>query len=154
MDMEAELRLLLEERAIMRTLNTYSHAMDYGREQDWVHVFTDDGVFDVVSMPGAKPIHREDGAGDLAAYVAQYPKPPNARKHIVVSPIIEIDGDTATVDSYWLFFGRNVDGTSIQGYGRYHDQMVKVDGEWRIKERYAETEAAHWFEENRQIVNK
>ena len=52
-----ELALLLEERAILRLLHRYAHAMDYGDESAWVDVFTADGVFDlmhgaVISNPG------------------------------------------------------------------------------------------------------
>ena len=88
-----ELTLLLEERAIMRLLHRYAFAMDYGHEEDWVAVFTDDAVFDVVEVVGGRRVHREDGRGELAQYVAQYPKPPHFRKHVVVDPIIDIADD-------------------------------------------------------------
>ena len=136
-----QLGVLLEERAILRTLYRYAHAMDYGHEEDWVRTFTTDGVFDVVRMPDRTTIHREDGAGDLAAYIAGYAKPPNVRKHILLNPLIELDGDQAQVDSYWLFLGKDTDGATIQAFGRYHDTLRKVDGEWRIASRYAETES-------------
>jgi hypothetical protein len=141
--MEDELELLLAERAILRALHEYAHAMDYGHEDEWVAVFTDDAVFDVVEVVGGRRVHREDGRGDLARYVANYPKPPHFRKHIVVDPIIDVTGDTAKVAAYWLLLQREDDGGKpvVVAFGHYDDQWVKRDGRWRIAHRYAEVEA-------------
>ena len=143
--MTDELQLLLEERAILRALHEYAHAMDYGDEAAWVAAFTDDAVFDVVEVVGGKRVHREDGAGDLAAYVAQYPKPPAFRKHVVVDPVIDVDlaAGTATVVAFWLLLQRD-DATGhpvTTAFGRYRDSWAKVDGRWRIRERLADVEA-------------
>jgi hypothetical protein len=138
-----DLELLLEERAIMRALHEYAHNMDYGHEDAWVGVFTDDAVFDVVEVVGGRRVHREDGRGELAQYVANYPKPPHFRKHVVVDPIIDITDDTAKVAAYWLLLQRNDDTGSpvLVAFGHYDDQWVKRDGRWRIAHRYAEVEA-------------
>jgi hypothetical protein len=143
-DAAKELRLLLEERAIMRALHEYAHAMDSGNEQAWVSAFTPDAVFDVVEVVGGRRVHREDGHGDLATYVAAYPKPPYFRKHVVVDPIIDIDIDAgrAHVESYWLLLQRDDDGRPFAAaFGQYRDTMVKLDGRWLIAERFADVEA-------------
>src|SRR5688500_11831331 len=107
--MDHELRLLLEERAITRALHEYAHAMDYGDEQGWVDAFTPDAVFDVVEVVGGRRVHREEGSGDLAAYVAAYPKPPHFRKHVVVDPVIDVDlaAGRAQVTAFWLLLQRD-----------------------------------------------
>ena len=89
-------------------------------------------------------MHREDGRGDLAEYVANYPKPPHFRKHMVVDPIIDVTGDSAKVEAYWLLLQRH-DETGhpiIVAFGHYDDRWVKRDGQWRIAHRYAEVEAS------------
>ncbi|HEV8297599.1 MAG TPA: nuclear transport factor 2 family protein [Acidimicrobiales bacterium] len=135
--------LLLEERAVLRTLHEYAHAMDYGREEAWVDIFTPDAVFDVVEVVGGRRVHREEGHGDLARYVGSYPKPPHFRKHVIVDPIIDIDGDCAKVEAYWLLLQRDdADGVPVlAAFGHYVDRLVKFDGRWRIADRYAEVEA-------------
>lgn len=134
---------LLEEREILRLLHRYAHAMDYGDEQAWVDVFTPDAVFDVVETVGGRRVHREEGHAGLARYVASYPKPPDFCKHVIVDPLIEVDGDEARVEAYWLFLQR--DGATghpvVTAFGRYHDRLVKQDGRWRIAQRFAEVEA-------------
>jgi 3-phenylpropionate/cinnamic acid dioxygenase small subunit len=138
-----ELRTLIEERAVLRALHTYAHAMDYGDETAWVACFTADAVFDVVEVVGGRRVHREEGHGDLARYVAAYPKPPQFRKHIVVDPIIDIRGDEADVEAYWLLLQRHdADGTPIiAAFGHYRDLLVKQDGRWLIARRMADVEA-------------
>ena len=140
-----EIELLLAERAIMRALHEYAHAMDYGHEEAWAAVFTDDAVFDVVEVVGGRRVHREEGRGELLQYVANYPKPPHFRKHMVVDPIIDVDpdGERATVAAYWLLLQRHDDNGQpvVVAFGHYDDRWVKRDGRWRIAHRYAEVEA-------------
>lgn len=137
-----ELRLLLDEQAILRTLHRYCHAMDYGLQAEWLDLFTVDGIFDVYH-PSGQTIHRENGREALARYVASYPHPPAAYpKHLVLSPIIDIDGDTARVQSYFVLLVRGKHGDARVGsYGRYTDRLQKIDGQWRFAERLAEVEA-------------
>jgi 3-phenylpropionate/cinnamic acid dioxygenase small subunit len=140
-----DVRLLLEERAILRTLHRYAHAMDRGDEAAWVACFTPDAVFDVVEVVGGRRVHREEGHGDLARYVAAYPKPPAFRKHVVVDPIIEVRGDEADVEAYWVLLQRHdEDGTPVvAAFGHYRDLLRKVDGTWRIARRDADVEATN-----------
>jgi 3-phenylpropionate/cinnamic acid dioxygenase small subunit len=140
-----DLRLLLEERAVLRTLHEYAHAMDRGDEAAWVDCFEPDAVFDVVEVVGGRRVHREEGHGDLAAYVAAYPKPPHFRKHVVVDPLIDVRGDEADVRAYWLLLQRDdADGTPVvAAFGSYRDHLVKRDGRWRIASRFADVEATN-----------
>ena len=146
-DLNREVRLLLEERAVLRTLHEYAHAMDYGDEKAWVDAFTSDAVFDVVDVVAGSRVHREEGHEQLAAYVAAYPKPPAFRKHVIVDPVIDVDLDAgvARAEAYWILLQRDDgDGTpAITAFGHYRDTLVHHDGRWRIKERYADVEATN-----------
>ena len=137
------LRTLREERAIMETLHQYCHAVDYGLEDEYLGAFTEDAVFDVCK-PTRETLHKEVGHGELAAYLRKYPKPPERyNKHFMMDPMIRVDGDTATVHSYFLATRNGDDNKPVVGsFGRYIDRLVKVDGRWRIAERIAEVEAS------------
>lgn len=131
---------LEDERAILRTLNRYSHCMDYGLTKEWSECFTPDGVFDVKDLSG-KRFHREDGRTELAAYLASKKAPPEQYdKHIVAAPLVEIAGDTATATSYFIALGEGEEALEVHVYGLYRDTMVKTGGEWLIKERIATVE--------------
>jgi hypothetical protein len=144
-DALAALTLLLEERAIVRALHAYAHAMDRGDEAAWVAAFTDDAVFDVVEVVGGRRVHREEGRGDLARYIAGYPKPPRFRQHVVVDPIVDLEpgATSARVEAYWLLLERHDDTgvPVVAAFGHYHDRLVKQDGRWRIAERRADVQA-------------
>ena len=45
LDLATRLKLLEDERAILRTLYRYGHGVDAGEEEAWVDCFTEDGRF-------------------------------------------------------------------------------------------------------------
>jgi ketosteroid isomerase-like protein len=59
-----------------------------------------------------------------------------AHMHYLANPIIELAGDTAHVESYYLAAMRRKDdhGADLNG-GRYVDRFEKRDGEWKIAAR-------------------
>jgi len=140
-DLTTRLMALEDERGISRTLYLYGHALDYGREEDWVSCFTEDGVFDVRNR-GGEVFVRCEGSEQLLAFAKEHTRPPAAyHKHFVVEPMIELDGDTAHVDSYFA----RIDADDAGGHayviamGRYRDDLVRCpDGVWRIRLRLAE----------------
>src|SRR5262245_30842791 len=52
-EMARELKVLQEERAILRMLYTYAHCIDYGRDEEFLDLFTEDTV---------RTVQRRDGA--------------------------------------------------------------------------------------------
>jgi SnoaL-like protein len=140
-ELAARLARLEDEREIVSTLYGYGHALDYGREEDWVDCFTEDGVFDVRTRAG-EPFARCDGREQLLEFARGHTRPPAAyHKHFVVDPVIELEGDTARVDSYFARLDAGPDGghAHVLAMGRYRDELVRSpDGVWRIKYRLAE----------------
>lgn len=57
-------------------------------------------------------------------------------QHHVTGQTIDIQGNSAHVESYVIYFllsGKNTTGTNTIGSGRYVEQYEKRNGEWRIK---------------------
>ena len=53
-------------------------------------------------------------------------------QHMTMNPIIEVHGTTAK--GVWYFFGPfTIDGQARWQTCRYHEDYVKVDGEWKIQ---------------------
>lgn len=131
----------------MRLLHTYAHTMDSGDEAAWVDVFTEDAVFDTVEKVGGRVVHHTSGRAELAEYIGYYPKAPDYCKHVIVNPLITLDEDAtgASVKAYWLFLQRSAEGGApvVTAFGTYQDRLAKVDGEWKIAERYAGVEATN-----------
>jgi hypothetical protein len=133
---------IADERAILRVLYAYCHAIDYGEEDRWVGLFSVDGIFHVEFPHGQPPIHCA-GKQQLAAFVAAHPRAPTAlHKHLVLNPLIDVHGDAARVSSYFQLL-LEIDGLpQTYCFGRYLDQLVRCEaGDWRFKERVAQVQS-------------
>ena len=112
---------------------------NFGRSdaaEDFGAFYTEDAVFDVngIVSTGREAIEAfyTDTGDDEEAPAAQ------GTFHMMISnPVIDVNGDTATAQFMWT----GVMNTGIQErpllfeQGREYDELVKQDGEWRIKKR-------------------
>jgi hypothetical protein len=133
---------IADERAILRVLYAYCHAIDYGEEGKWVGLFTSDGVFHVELPRGLPPIHCA-GQKELAAFVGAHPRAPAAlHKHLLLNPLIELHADEARAASYFQLL-LDIDGTpKTYCFGRYLDRLVRSEsGLWRFRERVAQVQS-------------
>lgn len=141
--LSARLQLLEDERAILETLYRYGHAMDYGPDSDWLSCFTERGVWDVRMRRNPAGSFCCRGQEELRASLAGQASvraPALYAKHLLSEPRIDVCGDRATVDSYFLRVEpRDAGPSQIVASGRYRDRMVRCDdGRWRFLERIAE----------------
>ena len=68
-------------------------------------------------------------------------------QHIITNHTIELDGDTAHGESYYIFWGENREGPPTLAFGRYVDRFEKRDGEWRIAHRVCVNEkSGQWID--------
>jgi hypothetical protein len=133
---------IADERAILRVLYTYGHAIDYGEEDKWVGLFTPDGVFHV-ELPGGRPPIHCAGREQLAAFVAAHPRAPAAlHKHLLLNPLIDVHDNEARAASYFQLL-LDIDGKpETYCFGRYLDQLVRRERRiWRFKERVAQVQS-------------
>ena len=144
-DLEARLVLLESEQAILKNLYRYGHSIDYGDEEAWVDCFTEDGVFDVRARLSHQPNRVISGRDELRAFIKRHTRAPELwHKHLLIEPLIEVDGDTATVRSYLAVVMEHEDEPIVRVFGRYRDRLVRCpDGRWRFRERIADVESMH-----------
>jgi len=136
------LELLEDERAILQTLYRYGHCIDYGLEQEWVGLFTEDSVYEIRLRQSGSVI-RKEGSQALAQFVAEHTRAPaRYHKHLLVEPLITLESESqATVQSYFLRVDEGEGKLYILAFGRYKDRLVKHNGRWLFKERVCEVEA-------------
>jgi hypothetical protein len=131
-----------DERAILRVLYSYCHAIDYGEEARWLALFTADGIFHVDMPRGLPPLHCA-GQQELAAFISAHPRAPAAlHKHLLLNPLIDLQGDEARVASYFQML-LDIDGTpATYCFGRYLDKLVRSNsGLWQFRERVAQVQS-------------
>jgi hypothetical protein len=136
------LQTLLDERLIIRTMHRYCRSLDYGIEDEWLDCFTEDACYETV-LPNGDVWVQVRGHAELSAFLAQYPRPPaQAPRHVMVDPIIDLDGDEARVESAFLFLAQVPNGPpQVVAWGRYRDRLQRQGSTWRIAERICDTEA-------------
>jgi hypothetical protein len=113
---------ILEDRdEILQLLHRYNHCFDGGDAWGWADTFTPDGVEEVVG--GVTFCGRQE----LAAHVKEI----TGERHVVVNPVIEVRGDTATVRAYLLLYR----GVELGVTGSYEDDLVRTPDGWRFTKR-------------------
>jgi SnoaL-like domain len=134
-------RMLVDEADVLRTMNVYCHAMDYGHPQLWAECFTEQGVY-AANMPDGA--HREIvGREALAAYAgAHQGAPVKFPKHMFWAPVIDFDGARAKATAMFAVVNDTTNGPAIEVFGVYDDELVReTDGVWRSVRRVSNVEA-------------
>jgi 3-phenylpropionate/cinnamic acid dioxygenase small subunit len=122
--------LLEEKDAIRELMARYCFHFDTGEFDQWLTLFTEDGAFDL----GARG--RFSGRESLRTFLKAIPLTNGLpmMKHCVMNTIVDVEGERASARSYFIVV-QGGDAPSISVAGRYEDQIVKVGGQWRFKER-------------------
>jgi uncharacterized protein (TIGR02246 family) len=114
--------------AIRRLMAIYAQLIDSKRLVEWGELFTEDAVFQVWGQVFRGRAAIVAGIGGM--------QPDLPGKHIVLSPVVDLKGpDRALAWTDLSAFSSSEDGISIATIGRYHDELVKQDGRWRIARR-------------------
>jgi 3-phenylpropionate/cinnamic acid dioxygenase small subunit len=135
----ARVAALEAERDILRTMYRYGHTIDVGDEDGWLECFAEEGVFAARSeRPQYPPFHIE-GRAALRDFIQKHTRPPGLwHKHLLVEPLIEVDGDHATARSYFVVLVEHEGRPTVRVFGRYADRLSRAaDGRWRFAERLA-----------------
>ncbi|MGH9211482.1 MAG: nuclear transport factor 2 family protein [Acidimicrobiales bacterium] len=116
--------------AIRRTMARYCHAVDDGRFDDLVELFTPEALY---LAPGDRGLV---GRADIRAFLEKAQPPERRGKHVGFNAVIEVDGDTATSTSDFVFLSRNGGrGWSVAVVGRYYDRFARQADDWLFSER-------------------
>ena len=119
-----------DHEAIRSLLNQYYHCVDTANTEKWLSLYTDDGSLDIGI--GEPPISGKDALRTHGST-----RRPGIGIHVAVNPVITIDGDAATIDSYVVVIGGAEDPHVVLA-GRYEDRFAP--GPWRFVDRLIHTD--------------
>lgn len=111
----------------------YCQYCDTGYDADGIaSLFTEDGVWD-----GGKLFGRFDGREAIRCQVACFSGQIHFAAHLVMNPIIAVDGDRAS-GRWWLLMPCTATkrGGKIEGrwlVAEYEEDYVRTDGAWKFK---------------------
>jgi hypothetical protein len=138
-----------DDRALIEDLQArYLFAFDFGDADGYANTFTPDGILDYGAgeTKGRKAIAEFIAAGRQRTEAARANTPagqrPSVGRHIINNIVVTIDGDKARSVSYWTHMTSGPDGRgTVDFFGHYEDDVVKVDGEWLFARRRIYNEA-------------
>lgn len=126
---EKALTELLDRDAIERCLKDYSRAVDRLDRDLLLSLYHPDAIDDHGIFVGG-PEAFADWVIDM------HTRTHLSHQHCQFNSTIDLDGDTAHVETYFMFVGLNRTGpTFAMSGGRYIDRMEKRDGKWAIAAR-------------------
>jgi hypothetical protein len=148
---------------IEQLLVRYAIAFNTGDADAYVGTFAPDGELQLLRQEGEAPFAGPfDRDGMRAQWFSDHPGPGSPRpefrrfggmRHVTTNPLIEVDGDTATVEAIFMEVisnGPNLPQGSnpptIWAMGRYMDDLVKIDGKWYFQRRTVITDMNEKFE--------
>ena len=132
---EQRLRRVEDELAIRRVLVDYAATQDARDYKGYAALFAKNGEW-----VNGKSVHKGRDA-ILKMLVDLYGTPPsgyvnNESYHIVTNFQIDVNGDRATARSRHLLILRGSKGEPMPALaGRYEDELVREDGQWKILRR-------------------
>ena len=103
------------------------HSFDHGEDEVWLGCFTPDAVIDLADGT------RFEGYESLRRYRIELNGAAPLR-HTPATHWIQGDAARATMRSYFTMASLS-DPSRLLSAGRFEDQLEKVDGEWKFKER-------------------
>ena len=130
----ARLEQLLERQDIVDCLTRFSRGMDRFDREVFLSAFHDDAVIAAGPFVGG-PVPLFEWASRL------HDAGQSATHHNLLNLTVDIDGDVAHTETYYLFVGRNRDDSNWIAGGRYIDRLEKRAGVWKIALR---TNAIEW----------
>lgn len=126
---------------ISHTLAAYCHRVDRGTPAEVAALFAEDAVLRPFYDGPYECRGRSAIEAWYAHYEAHFKSGVRHLKHMIMSPLIEIDGQSATCVSYLLASAvRNDTGEGFFVTGTYHDELVSRDGRWLFASRQIDVE--------------
>lgn len=132
-----------DQLAIQQVIAQYSYTFDAKDAQGWAALFTEDALWECVTLEGGPPLNRLEGRQAIHDWaVKQHGTiPDNVRSYHHQSGILfdELGADTART-RVMVAITSQVPGdkgfkTDVNLTGVYHDQWRRTDQGWRFSER-------------------
>ena len=119
--------LWIEKLAIQELCSRYCQTIDAQDSEGWARCFTPDGVFEFDG-------HVVQGHDALRRYADTHTRVMRAR-HMTLNHLYDVHGNQATGRATTVVSIATAGGYKIMGQGPYEDELVKVNGEWKIRHR-------------------
>jgi len=126
--LERRIAAIEDLEAIKQLKARYCQICDDDHNPDRItSIFSEDGVWE------GRGIGKAQGHAEIRSLFEGFQKVISYSQHMVMNPVIEVDGDRA--QGTWYFFGTFTfyEGNQAKWQAaRYHEDYLKVNGDWKI----------------------
>lgn len=122
---QARIDALLAKEEIRECLANFSRGMDRFDKEAYLSAFHDDAETAAGPFVGSSK-----DCWDWA--VPMHEEGQELTHHALLNGTIDLDGDIAHAETYYLFAARNRDGSLVLAGGRYIDRFERRAGVWKI----------------------
>ena len=135
--LEKRIKMLEDIENIKKLIFNYTYWLDYGEVDKVIECFTEDAAMDVRVRGEVK-----EGEGNFAFEcngkeeidsfyrLMVHKKDLFSASHLIVNPVVDIDGDRATGIFYLL--ETSCIARAMWGHGRYDMEFARVENKWKI----------------------
>ena len=126
-DLEKKVQWLCDIEEIKQLKARYANACDDDYNPDTLApMFVEDAIWDGGALGYC------NGRDEIHAFFSNSPSLVSFAVHQITTPIITIDGDTAT-GKWFTWQPWVVQGTPLWMSATYNDEYIKTDGQWHFK---------------------
>lgn len=123
-----------ERTAVKQTLAAYCHLVDRGSAVEVAGLFAEDAILKPYFDDEYDVVGRQEVERWYAHYHDNFRANVRHLKHMIMSALIEVDGDIARSSSYLLAsFVNNETDEGAFAIGTYTDNLVKVGDMWQFE---------------------
>jgi ketosteroid isomerase-like protein len=134
-DLAQRLQVLEDKEAIWLLFMEYKRHLDARDFEAYASLFTEDAFWGGNLGAAVGPAEIE---ALLVKTLEVYPSDLERTYHLVMNPVITVEGDTAKAKSNWGFVTRSeTDAPVFQMLGRYSDELRRTPDGWRFSRRVA-----------------
>jgi hypothetical protein len=135
-ELKARLEALLDKQAILECVHRYCRGVDRMDRALTLSAYHPGAIDDHGAFVG----NREEFVDWAFKYHGEHQL---SHHHMVFNHSVDLQGDVAHAETYWLFFGENRVKPDTLAVGRYIDRFEKRDGVWAIAARVCISEAVN-----------
>ena len=121
----ARLEELLDRQDILACLQRISRAIDRFDRELFLSGFHSDAIIDAGEFVGPPELVYEGGR-------QLHETGQSATLHNLMNHTCDLQGEAAHTETYFLYTGRNHDGSNWLAGGRYVDRLERRDGAWKV----------------------
>jgi hypothetical protein len=129
-NLEKRVRVLEDVEEIKKLKRRYCALCDAGYDADGLaELFMENAVWE------GNELGRAEGRKEILEFFQRAPQRLPFAIHMVLNPIIEVDGDRAK-GTWYLFQActyAGVENQAVWGSARYDEEYVRVNGEWKFQ---------------------